>query len=92
MADDADDLYGDLDEATPQLASEVALGKELAAVVGEREALEAQLATLKSDNLSRRAQIEDLTQRACVLLATARLEIKRKEEQLQAAQNKRRHR
>ena len=52
---------------------------------------EAQLAALKSDNLSRRAQIEDLTQRACVLLATARLEIKRKEEQLEAVQNKRRH-
>ena len=85
--DDADlyaDLYADVDG--PKLPSTTGLANELASTRAEREALEARLQSLRSDNVATRAGLEDLTRRACVILSTARLELKRKDEQLEDCQ------
>ena len=78
MLDDDAELYGDL-EAPPQLPSAVELRSRLATALGQRKALEAQLETLQAEDRDAREAIKDLTRRACVLLSTARLELKRKE-------------
>ena len=77
-----DDLYGDLDAAPKQLPSAIELRGRLAEVVNEREALEAQLQALQSEEQASRAALRDLMHRASVLLATARLELQRKDKQL----------
>lgn len=82
-ADDTD-LYGGL-EAAPQLPSAFELRRQLAPAVAEREALEARLGALTAEHVQGREEIKDLTRRACVLLATARLELRRKETMLQEA-------
>lgn len=79
---DLDDLYGDLDAAPKQLPSAIELRGRLTEVVNEREALEAQLQALQSEERASRAALRDLMHRACVLLATARLELQRKDKQL----------
>lgn len=92
--DDMLGLYDGLDSG-PRLPSVVELGKSLATAVGEREALEAQLHELKAQEAATRASIKDLTRRACILLATARSELKRKEsalEELRALPNSKRQR
>ena len=83
MADD-DDLYGDLDDTMPRLASTTGLTAELTTVRTERVALESRLQTLRTEGAASREAIQDLTRRACVLLATARHELQRKDEQLAA--------
>ena len=80
--DDADLLFGGLDTEAPLLPSVVELGSELKIAAAERMDLEAALEALQTDELATREAIKDLTQRACVLLATARREIQRKDEQL----------
>lgn len=81
--DDEAALYAGLShEAAPQLASVHELRTELAAATQERETLESQLQALQAENRSRRDSIQDLTRRACVLLATARLELRRMDEEL----------
>jgi hypothetical protein len=77
-----DDLYGDLDAAPKQLPSAIELRGRLTEVVNEREALEAQLQALQSEEQASRAALRDLMHRASVLLATARLELQRKDKQL----------
>ena len=52
------------------------------AATAEREALEASLQSLQNDERTAREAIKDLTQRACIVLATARLELRRKDAQL----------
>ena len=79
-----DDLYGDLDDALPRLASTTGLAAELSTVRTQREALERQLQELRARGTGSREAIQDLTRRACVLLATARRELQRKDEQLEA--------
>ena len=76
-----EDLYDDLPTA-PRLQSSVGLAAELAAATAEREALEAKLAALRAQGTEGRAAIQDLTQRACVMLVTARLELQRNEARL----------
>ena len=89
-ADDDDDealLYGDIGSgAAPLLPSEVELRATLATTVAQRESLEAHLRSLQSEELQAREAIKDLTRRACVLLTTARHELKRKDEQLSGLQ------
>lgn len=83
MGDDDADLYGDLEAtAPPQLPSVVELRGRLTAIVSEREALEAELQTLQAEEQEKRELIKDLTHRACVLIVTARAELKRKDAQL----------
>ena len=77
-----EDLYGDLDAASRQLPSTIELRAQLAKLGHEREALEAQLQGLQSEEQASRDALRDLTRRACVLLMTARLELKRKDEQI----------
>ena len=79
MEDDL--LYEGLD-APPQLPSVVELRKDLSAVVRERRALEVHLEQLQAEDKQVRTDIKDLTSRACILLTTARMELKRKDEQL----------
>ena len=79
---DADVLFGGLESEAPLLPSVVELRSELKAATAERSDLETALAALQADELATREAIKDLTQRACVLLATARREIQRKDEQL----------
>ena len=76
-----EDLYADIDDAQARLPSTTGLMTELAAVRAEREALEARLTALRAENATGRAAIQDLTRRACVILATARRELQRKDEQ-----------
>jgi uncharacterized protein (DUF3084 family) len=81
MADLDADLYGGL-ELEPRLPSAVELAGKLSTVVAERETLEAELRALQAEDLQLREAIKDLTRRTCVLLATARLELKRKDAQI----------
>ena len=81
----ADDLYADLD-GPPRLPSTTGLANELSSARADREALEARLESLRAENLTTRGRLEDLTKRACVILATARQELKRKDEQLAQCQ------
>ena len=80
--DDGCDLYGDLEGATPLLPSAVELRNRLSAATERRVALEAHLQELQAEGHAAREAIKDLTPRMCVLLATARLELKRKHDQL----------
>lgn len=59
--------------------------------MSERKALEARLDALQAENKSRRSEIHELTRRACILLATARLELKRKGERLTQQRKKAKH-
>ena len=79
-ADDAELLFT-LDTG-PLLPSTVELRNQLVAATAEREALEASLQSLQNDERTAREAIKDLTQRACIVLATARLELRRKDAQL----------
>ena len=96
MSEAEDDLYGDVGPSNrstgsysaPQvkLASTVELRASLAAAIQERKALEAQLEALQAEAKAGREAIQDVTRRACVLLATARLELQRKDDQIAAAE------
>ena len=79
---DADDLYDDAVRAVPRLASVVELRASLESATAERQALEGTLAALQAENKAGREAIQDLTRRGRILLATARLELQRKDELL----------
>ena len=81
-ADDFD-LYGDIDIST-QLPSHVELERSLEAAVARRTGLQAELQSLQQQFAAGKPRVEDLTRRMCILLQTAQLEIKRKEDQLDA--------
>ena len=77
-------LYAGLEEP-PQLASAVDLQCQLDAAITERKALEERLRDLQTEYQQGRETMQDLTRRACVLLATARLEVGRKAAKLEQA-------
>ena len=81
-ADDFD-LYGDIDIST-QLPSHVELERSLEEAVARRTGLQAELQSLQQQFAAGKPRVEDLTRRMCILLQTAQLEIKRKEDQLDA--------
>ena len=83
MEADEVDLYGDgvFERALPSV---VELEGSLAVARAERIELERELARVQQDCRTTKAEAEDLTRRACTILSTARLEIRRKEEMLEA--------
>ena len=81
-ADDFD-LYGDIDIST-QLPSHVELERSLEEAVARRTGLQAELQSLQQQFAAGKPRVEDLTRCMCILLQTAQLEIKRKEDQLDA--------
>ena len=82
-APDDFDLYGDIDISS-QLPSHVELERSLDEAVARRTGLQAELQSLQQQFAAGKLRVEDLTRRMCVLLQTAQLEIKRKEDQLDA--------
>jgi hypothetical protein len=80
-AQDDFDLYGDIDISS-QLPSHVELEHSLDEAVARRTSLQAELQSLQQQFAAGKLRVEDLTRRMCVLLQTAQLEIKRKEDQL----------
>lgn len=74
-------LYGGLEDA-PRLASAVELRKQLACAVEERATLATRLKSLQTERQQMRDSIELVTRNACVVLATARLELQRLDVQL----------
>ena len=80
--DDDDELYGDL--TRPALPSVIELRGRLESVISKRKALEAQLEALQAEELQSREDIKDASRRACILLATARLELQRNDAQLKS--------
>jgi hypothetical protein len=84
MQEMAEDLYDDV--SVQQLPSALELRQSLVAAQTERAGLQAELDALQRTFQSTKPALEDLVKRACVLLCTARQEIRRKEEQLQQLQ------
>ena len=79
------ELY-DTIEDTPGLPSEIELAQSLAAAREKRRALQATLAELKEEVGQGRPRLEEAIRRACIVLCTARTELRRKQRQLEEAE------
>ena len=88
LADDLTaDLYSNLDNLdVPQRPSDFTLRRSLAAAKGEREALEAEVLTLREAVGTAKERLQTSVRSACVILCTARRELRRKGDRLAALQ------